>query len=382
VVNTVRFGYTDNLYRNTNNVSSSFVTDTVDFSFRAALSDRTDVLVKSRINLLTDSGDNQLYPNLYAMLSHNISPRLLLRLSENYRSGEQSGTGSTPQNNVRYSYFQNEAKASLDYVLTGKDRLEGSLTHTIRRHDKDIEENDYTTVEAGVSWKRELVPQRTSASLNLRQRRVVYDNRPVNTPTVFYLEDNAFYDATELSAGLSHTFNQEWQGSFEAGVTRVQPNFSDSAVWINPPGGWFLNEAANETTMNPLLRVGLVYSPSSRTRLTGDLARSYTESDNNGYGGRTVTELRFGFQHDITAKLMAKATARFANTSYDAQDSMTGKATDETEDRMDFEFRLTYKLNRINFLEAGVRHTTVDRSVKNGSWDENRMDIGWRVELN
>jgi hypothetical protein len=116
---------------------------------------------------------------------------------------------------------------------------------------------------------------------------------------------------------------------------------------------------------------------------------THKASDDTGYGGQNTAELRFGFQHEITAKLMAKATARFANTQYDAQDDTKDASTEKTEDRMDLELRFTYKLNRINFLELGLRHSENDigdssggSGISNGSWEQNSIDVGWRVELN
>ena len=384
VINTVRMGYNDNLYATADGEGSFFVTDIIDLSFRAALSDRTDLMVKSQLNILTDSGDNQMYPNLYVMLNHSVSPRLLLRLSEYYRSGDKSGSGTTNQNsNMRYNYFYNKLDASADYVLTKKDRLQGSLSHEILRHDEEINSLDYTTVGGAVSWKRDLVPQRTYATLNLGQRRTTYDNQPVNTTNRFYLDDKAYFDATDLSAGINHTFNQEWQGHVEAGVTYVQPNFSDAIVITGAPPVAVLDKASNESSLNPLFNAGLVYSPSPRTRLTGDLSLKYQASDDDGYGGQNTTELRFGAQHDITAKLMAKATARFANVAYAADDNTNGNPTDQTEDRMDLELRFTYKLNRMNFLELGLRHSESEYSNSDGdSWKQNVIDVGWRVELN
>jgi hypothetical protein len=378
LVNTIRVGYSDNIDHTEDKQAGSFVTDIIDLSFRAALSDRTDVMVKSQLNLLTESGQNPIQPNLYVMLSHSISPRLLFRLSEYYRSGDKSGGDVNTTNatkNTRYNYFFNNVDGSLDYVLTAKDRLTGSANYSVLRHDQ-IESYDQTTMGAGLTWRRDLVPQRTYTTINLRRSRTIYDNTPANTPTKNY-RDNDYLDSTVLSAGLNHTFNQQWQGHVEAGVTYVQPNFSD--VWIVSSSN--MVPAGNQATLNPLFKAGLVYSPSPRTRLTGDFALSYMASDNNGYGGQSTRELSFGAQHDITAKLMAKATARFANVTYDAQDTTTGNPTDETEDRMNLDLRLTYKLNRMHFLEAGVSHRQTDRDT-GGSWAENRVDVGWRFELN
>ncbi len=389
VINTVRMGYNDNIHASSNGEGSFFVTDIIDLSFRAALSDRTDMMVKSQFNILTESGDNRFNPNLYVMLNHSVSPRLLLRLSEYYRSGDKSGSGTTAGNNTDklYNYFYNKIDASADYVLTGKDRLTGALSHEVLRNDKENDSLDYTTIGGTVSWKRDLVPQRTYATLNLGQRKTTYDNKPVDSvaygTNTTYLQQNAYFDATDLSAGLNHTFNQQWQGHVEAGVTYVQPNFSDyNKTAISSGVIVETNKASNESSLNPLVKAGLVYSPSPRTRLTSDLAMSYQASDDQGYGGQNTTELAFGVQHDITAKLMAKATARFANIAYDAQDATTSSPKSETEERMDIELRFTYKLNRMNFLELGLRHSETDRSYQNNSWEQNVVDVGWRLELN
>ena len=361
VINTVRVGYNDNLYHKDTGQSSgsAFVTDIVDLSFRAALSDRTDFMVKSQINLMNDDGGTEFYPNLYAMLNYSVSPRLLLRLSDYYRSGDRSGFYKAANPNARYTYFDNKVEGSADYVLTSKDRIQGSLSQDILRYENDDRvdglHQDTTTVEAGTTWKRDIVLQRTYSTLNLRQRWVDYDHQ------------NSSFEATDLSAGLSHAFNPEWQGSVEGGVTQVRPDF--------------YGQARNNSTLNPLVNAGLVYTPSPITRLSCDFGYSYAASDDRGYGGQTAAELRFGAQHDITAKLMAKATASFSKIGYSANDNQTTTHASDNVDRMNLDLRLSYKLNRINFIELGMRHS--ESSYDSGSdWKQNIVDIGWRVKLN
>lgn len=399
VVNTVRVGYSDNIDRVEDGKSGAFLTDIIDLSFRAVLSDRTDVTVKSQLNVLTDTGHNRMQPNLYVMMNHSVSPRLLFGLSEYYRSSEKSqGEANISGKKKYYNFFNNTVGATADYVLTEKDRLNGSVNYSVLQSDKAISSNDYTTVGSGISWKRELSPQRTFMTLNLRQSHLNYDNQSKDTLYGIYQDtnsvnhevgrdyynDNAFYDKTDLSVGLSHTFNQSWSGNLEVGVSYVRNNFSGSReidVTTNSITVLSTTNGNDNATLTPLLNAGVVYSPSSRTRLTGDLSLSYQPSDNDGYGGQNTTELRFGAQHDLTAKLMAKATARFASVKYDEKNN-TGSSTKRgTEDRMDLDFRLTYKLNRIHFLEAGVQHRETNRDT-GSSWSENRVDVGWRVELN
>lgn len=359
VVNTVRFGYNDNLYHKESSEAedSFFVTDIIDLSFRAALSDRTDLTVKSQLTLLDDDGGGEIYPNLYATFGHSISQRLHLQLSEYYRSGEKTGSGTVAGTNKRYNYYENQMRGSSDYIFDSRNRLETSVGHSILRNEDDEKSGlllDYTTVDVGTVWKHDITPQRTYSMVNLRERWTEYDNR------------DSSYDATEISAGLGHTFNPEWQGNIEMGVTHVRPDIPEPAE--------------SKDSLNPLIRAGLTYSPSPRTRLSGDFTSRYEESGDNRFGGQTSHEVRFGAQHDLTAKLMAKATARFSRTEYDADTATPGAGSNE-EDRMDLEFRLTYKLNRINFLEAGIRHSQVDRDVGE-DWEQNVVDVGWRVELN
>jgi hypothetical protein len=381
VVNRINFGYSDNIYRSPDREAGTFVTDVVDFSLRSAFSDRTDFTLKSQLTVLNDDGGMDLYPNLYAMLNHSVSPRLLLSFSEYFRSGDKSGTDvNAADKNKRYNYFLNRAGASADYVLTRKDRLIGSANYEMQQHDKEIETLDRTTVDAGLTWSRELSPQRTFSTLNLRQRRIIYEKLLAEGQVPL----DAYTDETEMSAGLTHTFNQQWQGNIEAGATYSQP-WADDFTYNDTLLGLTTVSQDNVATLSPLFRAGMVFSPSPRTRLSGNFSLSRQASDNDAYGGQNSTELSFAAQHDLTAKLMAKATVRFANTTYDAQENITvnsTKRTERTEDRMDLEFMLIYKLNRMNFIELSALHREKDSDITDSSWAENRASVGWRLELN
>lgn len=412
LANTVRFGYSDNIYRNPEGKNSPFITDIVDLSFKAALSDRTDLLVKSQLVLLDDDANNgnQLYPNLYAMLNHNISPRLLLRLSDVYRSGEKSGQGIGSSANARYNYFDNTVTGSADYVLTEKDRLGASLSHEILRHDKELRDLDYTIIGSDLSWKRELSPQRTYATFSLSPRNINYDNYRVHSGSPVTTNGNvvtrehweeqdnqAGVDQVDIMGSLSHTFNPNWQGNIGAGFsliknTRPDVTYSVTNTLYDTNGIPVASDSTNTVYKNddsvrvaPLFGAGLVYSPSPRTRFSGDLSMRHQPSSRDQYNGQDAVELRFGVQHDLTAKLMAKATVRFANVVFDSQDRRDTtdpkqEKTEQTQKQMDVDFRLTYKLNRINFLEAGVMHREMNGD--DFDWKENRVDVGWRVELN
>ena len=44
--------------------------------------------------------------------------------------------------------------------------------------------------------------------------------------------------------------------------------------------------------------------------------------------------------------------------------------------------RLSYRLNRINWLEVGYQYAKMDTELENRqSYDRNRFDIGWKIQL-
>lgn len=363
LINTIRVGYDDNVNRDANARSSSYIKDIVELSFRASLTDRTDLMFKSKYTFNSDSEENNFLPNIYAVLSHSVSPRLLLQLTEFYKTGEKT-TGNVSGDQ---EYFENTLTFSPTYVLTPKDRLGFSLSHMIRQHDDLIDDEDVTTVEGGVSWKRELNPQRTRASISLKQRMVEYDNR------------NSSYDATEFTGEIGHTLNPEWHATVAAGFTHVRPDFPD--YFVVSGGTTNLVNADNSARIEPYFSGGIAYTPSPRTRLTADYSHRYKESENSNFGGQTAQEIRFGAQHDFTAKIMGKLTARFLDTTYDDSDRETDVARSD-EERMDLILYFHYKLNRLNFIELNLRHSEKSYSIGSGrDWEQNMIDVGWRVEL-
>jgi hypothetical protein len=352
IVNTLKFGYTDNLYRTGQNEEESFyVSDVVDLAFRAAFSARTELMAKTRFELMDDTGGVNFYPNLYLLLNHSISPRFQLSLTEYLRSSDQSGrTGRNV--NQRDNNYYNKVNIGLDYIADQKNTFETSVGYDIKRYDESTD-LDTTTVSGGIGWSHEILPQRTRSTVSVRNSWVDYDNLPSD------------YEQTDATVLLSHTFNPDWSGSVMAGASHIRKNF------FNDDG----------STINPLGSIGLVYTPSPITRFNADLSHRYTQSDSLGYGGQKTTDLRLGVQHDITAKIMGKATARYAWLEYDGSDALGDVQADRKDERLDLELKFSYKINRINFLELSLKHQRTDRDNNGADWDENSAYLGWRVEI-
>lgn len=360
ITNTLRVGYDDNVYHRDSDEAedSTFVSDNIDFSYHAAFSDRTDLMLKSRLLVHADRFDESVFPQLFATLGHSVSPRFLLTLNEHFQSGERTGGevgGNIPDKDDKYWYFENTAGVVADYLLNEKNRMSLSADYDILRNKDDDTTftNDYSTVSGGMAWKHEISPQRTFSTVNLVQRYTDYDNR------------DASFDATDAYLGFGHTFNPQWKCTLDVGSTYVSPD---------------VQGAANDSSLNPLVNAGLIYEPSPMTRLSANAGYRYSESSDSRFGGQNSLTYSLGAKHDLTAKLTATATASFATVEYDEDAAKPAVAAIE-EDRMDLGLRLSYKLNRMHSLEAGVRHSEKDRD-QGEDWEQNVVDLGWRVELN
>lgn len=384
VVNTFKIGYDDNLRRSSSGEESSmYIEDLVNLAFRAALSDRTDLLFRSEFKFHSDDDRQKLDPNIYMLFSHAVSSRFLLQLSEYYRGGYTPVASEDGQ----YDYVENTLTLTPSYVLTPKDRLEFPLSHTMICYEDKVEYLDYERAQAGITWKRDIIPQRTWVGLNLRQRYLKYDKREetfagiVDGVDVDVTWDGTkdSQDITEITAELNHTFTPEWRGNIEAGVTYVQPDNRDYELTIEEDVTRMKGD--NSKSTNPYFAVGLAYSPSPRTRVIGDFSYKYLESTDARYGAKTTAEVRFGVQHDFTARIMGKATVRLSDSVYDEDDSVAFGAGRSDEERMSLNLSLRYKINRINSLVLGLRHSEKKYGDDQGDWDQNMIDLGWRVDL-
>ena len=355
VINTLRFGYDDNVYSTSKNQEeSAYVQDIIDLSFRAALSDRTDLIFKSRFDFRSDKEMN-FHPNIYAVLTHSVSPRLLLQLSDKFTSGNRH----TSSKEGRYNYYHNTLEFLPSYVLSPKDSLSAPVSYTIKRHEDEIDNEDTDIISAGLSWKRELSPQRTWAALHFSQLMIDYINR------------DSTADFTRLSAEISHTFNPQWQGVLAGGVTFDQTDFTVQGTNLN----------VTSEGVNPYFNAGLTYSPSPQTRFTANVIQQYKESSSASYAGENARTIALGAQHDFTAKIMGKLTASFTETERDQQDNETTSGGTTNEEYYDLALRFQYKINRMNFLELGFRHREKAYDISSRDWDQNMVDVGWRVEL-
>ncbi len=86
--------------------------------------------------------------------------------------------------------------------------------------------------------------------------------------------------------------------------------------------------------------------------------------------------------HDLTAKLNFYLSGAYTLNAYDADYALDPTLEDGDENTFLVSMRLSYRLNRVNWLEAGYQFVMLDSDL-NGreSYERNRVDLGWKIQL-
>jgi hypothetical protein len=126
----------------------------------------------------------------------------------------------------------------------------------------------------------------------------------------------------------------------------------------------------------------VTFLPSPATRITGAASYSIYESDVARYLSQNRTYLSLSLAHDFTAKLSFYLSGAYGLYLYEADYALDAGLGDGDEESFLVSLRLAYRVNRINWIEAGWQYVKLDSDVMNRvSYDRNRIDIGWKIQL-
>ena len=142
------------------------------------------------------------------------------------------------------------------------------------------------------------------------------------------------------------------------------------------------NDLYDDNTQ-PYGELSMTFLPSPATRLTGAASYSIYESDVSSYLSQNRTYFSLSVAHDFTAKLSFYASGAYAINEYEADYSLDTGAVDADETSILLSARLSYRINRINWIETGVQYVELDSDLVNReSYDRLRWDIiGWKIQL-
>ncbi len=365
--NRLRLGYDDNIYQSDGaegrpDQESSFrIIEELEMLVNLNL-ERTYLGLRYRPSLIwyenRDTEDTDLLNDLDLNFSHNFSPSLVLAISDSLRSGqlpELQNEGYVVRQEDDNIY--NSALATLSYNLRPETRIDVSGRHILLQYDDEVNDNNnYYSVVGGLTLRQQLASL-TTVMLDGRYQSLVYGDAT---------EDNN-RDAETLyaGAGLEQTFSPQLLGTLRAGVENRM--YDDDTF---------------DDETQPYGEVSMTFLPSPKTRITGAASYSIYESDVERYMSQDRTYLSLSLAHDFTAKWSFYVSGAYTLSGYEADYALDAGLEDADEESFLVSARVTYRVNRINWLEAGWQYVELDSDVANRvSYDRNRFDVGWKIQL-
>lgn len=371
--NRLRLGYDDNVYQAGEATASdgSVITHEETDSFRIieeieALVNlnlqRTYLGLRYRPSFVwysdRDNDDTDFLHDVDLNFVQKITPALALSISDTLRASQLPELQD--ENYVvraKDDNYYNSALATLSYNVRPETRLDLSGRYILLRYTEEANENDnYYSAVGGLTLRQQLA-SRTTLMGDLRYQTVVYDEA----------EEAFNRDANSVFAGLGaeQTFNPKLLGSLRAGVEQRM----------------YDNDAADDNTQ-PYGELSMTFLPTPATRITGAASYSIYESDVASYLSQNRTYLSLSFAHDFTTKLNFYLSGAYSLNQYEADYALEAGAVDADEKSFLVSARLAYRINRINWLEVGYQFIKLDSDLVNReSYDRNRFDIGWKIQL-
>lgn len=368
--NRLRIGYDDNIYQIGDPTESELgkqgslrVIEEIETLLSLNL-ERTYLGLRYRPTLIwyenRANEDTEFLNDLDFNLMHNFSPALQLSLSDTLRASqlpELQDENYIVRQKDDNTY--NSALATLAYNLRPETRIDLSGRHVMVVYDTGSpskDNSDYYSLVGGLTLRQQLA-SRTTLMGDLRYQTVTYNEAE---------EVNA-RDAESVFAGVGveQTFSPQLLGTLRAGLeSRAYDNerFDDN----NQPYGEF----------------SMTFLPSPATRITAAASYSIYEADVERYLSQNRTYFSLSVAHDFTTKLSFYVSGAYSINAYEADYALDADLPDANEDSFLVSARLAYRLNRINWLEAGYQFVKLDSEVPNReSYDRNRVDVGWKIQL-
>ena len=371
--NRLRLGYDDNVYQAGEATAADGSTVTHDETDSFRIIEELEMLVNLNLQRTylglryrpsfiwysdRDDDDTDFLHDVDLNFVQKITPALVLSISDTLRASQLPELQD--ENYVvraKDDNYYNSALATLSYNVRPETRLDLSGRYILLRYTEDANENDnYYSAVGGLTLRQQLA-SRTTLMGDLRYQTVVYDEA----------EEAYNRDANSVFGGLGveQTFNPKLLGSLRAGVEQRM----------------YDNDAADDNTQ-PYGELSMTFLPTPATRITGAASYSIYESDVATYLSQNRTYLSLSFAHDFTTKLNFYLSGAYSLNQYEADYALETGAVDADENSFLLSARLAYRINRINWLEVGYQFIKLDSDLVNReSYDRNRFDIGWKIQL-
>jgi hypothetical protein len=303
--------------------------------------------------------------------NQTLSPRLTFSIAETFRRGIQPEM--LDRNNALVlpdqSYIENTLNGTVGIQLRESTRLDVSGRYYYLHYDEEAiaTNSNYSIISGGLALRQELTSATTvSGSFNYDQ--AAYKQANVRSATT-----------KSLGLGVDHAFGPRLLSSLSGGYQFK--GFESSAInGQNSPYGNF----------------SLTYLFDPRLRLTAGGGYSLWEADLSNYASQERLTGFASLGYDISARLTFYASGGVTRGKYRADQaaipgqvpieganpvSVDGLAvTDGTDTIYQFSARLSYQINRHNWVDLGYGYTTVNSDLR-PDFDQNTYDVSWRVSF-
>ena len=300
-----------------------------------------------------EEDDTDLHHDLSLVLAHNFTPRLSGSIKETYRRAELpelTDRGVIVRQNNDFDY--NLLDGSVSYLLRPATRLELAARHTLLRYDEEsVAINEDYDIYAGGATLRHQVSEDTAVLGEYRRESIEYDGADRGS------------DSDYIGAGAEQIFSPNLLGNLRAGFQRKE--YEDDAI---------------DSSDAPYVDASLTYLPSPATRVTAGLGYSLFEADVFPFANQERTLLFASVAHDVTARVSLYLSASHQISQYDAEESIDQTVADGDENISQASARVSYKVNRNNWLEAGWQFLTLGSDLRE-EFERNRVELGWRTQL-
>lgn len=372
--NSVRLQWNDNYYQSpTNKTSTGIISDSPEIM---ANINRENTYIglhyrPSFLWYLNSDIDRRtsVQHELDANWNQTVSPRITLSVSEALRRGVEPQL--LDRNNALVfpdqSYFENTLNGTLGIQLRESTRLDASGRYYYLHYDDETvaTNSNYSIASAGLALRQEL-SKATTVSGSVNYDRVAYRAFSVRSA-----------ETVSLGVGVDHAFGPRLLSSLSGGYQIKSFDLSSISGQDSPYGNF-----------------SLTYLFDPRLRLTAGASYSLWEADIQNYASQERLTGYASLGYDISARLNFYASGGVTRGKYNAdqsvlqgpviieganQTSVTGVSVIDGVDTIyQFSARLSYQINRNNWVDIGYAYTTLTSDLR-PNFDQNTYDVSWRI---
>jgi len=301
--------------------------------------------------------------------NQTLSSRVQTSINESLRRGVQPEMLDRNNGLVfpDQSYYENTLNGTLGIQLRESTRLDGSARYYLMHYDADAvgTNANYMLFSGGLALRQEL-SKATTISGSFNYDRAEYSQIMARSASTM-----------SMGAGVDHTFGPRLLGSVSGGYQLKSFDLT-SINGQNSPYGSF--------------SVTYLFDP--RIRMTAGASYSLWEADITNYASQERLSSFASVGYDVSSRVSLFASGGITRGKYRADQSVIAgdvvlQGADQTTmtntqvvDGLDTVYqlsvRLSYQLNRHNYLDFGYAYTTVSSDLR-PTFAQNTYDIGWRI---